>query len=77
MSAVAKEEKRGAYRAMHACPTHSIRLETPDPIARDALKDFPFPVDTDRLPGTYTRGRKNLASSGSSCAPFDMISARN
>ena len=46
-----QEEKRGAYRALHACPTHSIRLESADPVANDALNDFPFPVDSDRLPG--------------------------
>ena len=46
-----QEEKRGAYRAMFACPTSSIRVETADPVAQDALNDFPFPVDSERLPG--------------------------
>lgn len=46
-----QEERRGAYRAMSACPTFSIRLETTDPVAKMALDDFPFPVDEERLPG--------------------------
>eukprot|EP00903_Cladosiphon_okamuranus_P006661 g6503.t1 len=63
-----EEEKRGAYRAMHACPTHSIRLESPDPIARDALQDFPFPVDNDRLPGVFHLGFHGENSFG--CTPW-------
>lgn len=46
-----QEEKRGAYRAMSACPTFSIRLETTEPEAKKAIDDFPFPVDAEHLPG--------------------------
>lgn len=49
---LSQEEKRGAYRAMVACPTGSIRLDSPDPLVKDTLTDFPFPVDSERLPGT-------------------------
>ncbi|CAM9275954.1 unnamed protein product [Pylaiella littoralis] len=64
-----EEEKRGAYRAMLACPTASIRLEAADPvIARDALKDFPFPVDSKRLPGVFHLGFHDENSFG--CSPW-------
>lgn len=62
------EEKRGAYRAMFACPTSSIRVETADPIAKDALNDFPFPVDADRLPGVFHLGFHAENSFG--CSPW-------
>ncbi|CAM9916399.1 unnamed protein product, partial [Ectocarpus sp. 8 AP-2014] len=63
-----EEERRGAYRAMHACPTSSIRVEASDPIARDALKDFPFPVDSERLPGVFHLGFHGESSFG--CSPW-------
>ncbi|CAM9363505.1 unnamed protein product, partial [Ectocarpus sp. 13 AM-2016] len=63
-----EDERRGAYRAMHACPTSSIRVETSDPVARDALKDFPFPVDSERLPGVFHLGFHGESSFG--CSPW-------
>eukprot|EP00904_Undaria_pinnatifida_P012486 jgi/Undpi1/8368/HiC_scaffold_25.g10836.m1 len=62
------EKRRGAYRAMFACPTSSIRVETADPVAKEALDDFPFPVDEERLPGVFHLGFHAENSFG--CSPW-------
>ncbi|CAM9258564.1 unnamed protein product, partial [Hapterophycus canaliculatus] len=63
-----EEEKRGAYRALLACPTASIRTETADPALREAVNDFPFPVDSERLPGVFHLGFHDENSFG--CSPW-------
>ncbi|CAM9258685.1 unnamed protein product [Scytosiphon promiscuus] len=63
-----EEEKRGAYRALLACPTSSIRVEAADPAAKKAVDDFPFPVDSERLPGVFHLGFHDENSFG--CSPW-------
>eukprot|EP01031_Cornospumella_fuschlensis_P029084 gene29084-35101_t len=40
---------------MIACPTGSIRTESPEPLAKKALDIFPAPIDS-RIPGVYHLG---------------------
>ncbi|CAM9758179.1 unnamed protein product [Ascophyllum nodosum] len=63
-----EEEKRGAYRAMFACPTNSIRLETADPAAKAALNDFPYPVAPELFSGIFHTGFHAEESFG--CSPW-------
>mmetsp|Transcript_48003 Transcript_48003/g.115165 ORF Transcript_48003/g.115165 Transcript_48003/m.115165 type:complete len:370 (+) Transcript_48003:58-1167(+) len=39
-----EEERLGALQAMVACPTGSIRTESPDPLSKQATLSFPLPV---------------------------------
>eukprot|EP00616_Rhizochromulina_sp_CCMP1243_P018597 CAMPEP_0118962696 /NCGR_PEP_ID=MMETSP1173-20130426/933_1 /TAXON_ID=1034831 /ORGANISM="Rhizochromulina marina cf, Strain CCMP1243" /LENGTH=336 /DNA_ID=CAMNT_0006910985 /DNA_START=100 /DNA_END=1110 /DNA_ORIENTATION=+ len=56
-------ERKDAYAAMVACPTGSIRLETPDPLMREVIGSFPRLIDPS-MPGVFHLGFHDEMSFG-------------
>ena len=53
-----------ALAAAVACPTGSIRTQTPEPSMRGIVESFPLPIDADRLPRVSHLGYHCAASFG-------------
>ena len=66
------EERAAAYAAVVACPTGSIRLESPDPAMKTAVQSFPLPIHSS-IPRVFHLGFHCAASFGATpyllCTP--------
>ncbi|GAQ88104.1 metallo-beta-lactamase family protein [Klebsormidium nitens] len=58
------DERTRALQALLACPTASIRTETPPKDIKDAQNTFPLAIDPETLPGVYHSGYHSENSYG-------------
>jgi len=61
---VSDSERQAALAAMISCPTGSIRLEQPDPLAKQVRQSFPMAVDSSRISKVFHLGFHSAASFG-------------
>ena len=66
-------QQAAALAAAVACPTGSIRTETPDPGMKAVLSSFPLPIDAARLPHVFHLGYHCPASFGAT--PYLLTAA--